>query len=79
MSSVVWDIERNGSSCSRCAATIGAGEAFRRSLRVVNRKFCERCSLAIDGTAAPIEIEPLDFRDRMRADIELASRGGGQS
>jgi hypothetical protein len=78
MPPIVWDIERNGSICGRCNATIGAGEAFRRSLRVVNRKFCERCSLAIDGTAAPTDIQPLTFGDRMRADIELVSSGGGQ-
>lgn len=73
---MLWDIERNGSSCSRCGAVIGAGEAFRRSQCVVNRKICEGCSIAMDGTPAPHRVRELGFAERMRADIALSRDGG---
>lgn len=66
---IVWDIERDGSSCSRCGSFIGAGEAFRRARRIIGRKYCEPCSIAIDGTPAPAGIHAMDFAERMRADI----------
>lgn len=71
---IVWDIERQGSTCSRCAGAIGAGEVFRRSRRIVNRKFCESCSIAIDGEPAPSDIPAMDFVGRLRADTSAAQR-----
>lgn len=66
---VVWDIERHGAACSRCGAAIGAGEAFRRGRRIVGRKLCEACSIAIDDTPAPADVYALDFAGRLRADV----------
>lgn len=71
---IVWDIEREGSVCGRCSGAIGAGEAFRRSTRVVDRKFCESCSFAIDGLSAPSDIHALDFVGRLRADTSMVRR-----
>lgn len=61
-----WDVARGPMRCSLCHGEVGAGEAVRLSEKTPNYRYCEKCSIGIDGETMPPDLPIITVADRLR-------------